>query len=190
MRPRTWASRLGPRPLSRRRLASLATRRPSSRHEGRERCRRYHRLPAACRSARRRIPEKTESLSDSGCGPPRHDDALYSPTARHAAPGYVGAPSHIGDPCLVFSPSFSMPLAHQWARVSPAIRLPRDQITPGGYFMRLQFSSLRGLAPLGVAACLLGMPALARSPVPLTEEEANSIAVDAYVYFYPLCRWT
>ena len=52
--------------------------------------------------------------------------------------------------------------------------------------MRLKFSLSRGLAPIAFAASLLAPPVLAQSATPLTKEQAHSIAVDAYVYLYPL----
>src|SRR6476469_1359279 len=47
----------------------------------------------------------------------------------------------------------------------------------------------RGILPLTLSLCLgaaAAPAALAQSTAPITEQEAHAIAVDAYVYFYPL----
>jgi hypothetical protein len=48
---------------------------------------------------------------------------------------------------------------------------------------------LRGILPLILSLCLdaaAAPVALAQTAAPITEQEAHAIAVDAYVYFYPL----
>ena len=48
---------------------------------------------------------------------------------------------------------------------------------------------LRGVLPLTLSLCLgaaAAPTALAQSAAPITEQEAHAIAVDAYIYFYPL----
>ena len=47
----------------------------------------------------------------------------------------------------------------------------------------------RGILPLTLSLCLgaaAAPAALAQAAAPITEQEAHAIAVDAYVYFYPL----
>ena len=48
---------------------------------------------------------------------------------------------------------------------------------------------LRGILTVTLSLCLgaaAAPTALAQSAAPITEQEAHAIAVDAYVYFYPI----
>jgi len=52
-----------------------------------------------------------------------------------------------------------------------------------------RFDMFRGILPLTLSLCLgaaAAPTALAQSAAPISEQEAHAIAVDAYVYFYPL----